>query len=77
MIFDQFQPFNSPRTLERKISDDPFADHDFEIKIDMDLSTTSKLLALFYNFYFLMISLFLVRHFFTNVVKYCSIDVLT
>lgn len=33
--------FGSPRTGERKISDDPFADHDFEIKIDMDLSTTN------------------------------------
>ncbi|WAR18795.1 RTF1-like protein [Mya arenaria] len=33
--------FTSPRTLEKKMSEDPFADHDFEIKIDMDFSTTN------------------------------------
>ena len=41
MLF-YLQLFSSGGKGDKKMSDDPFADHDFEIKIDMDLSTTSK-----------------------------------
>ncbi|XP_060590462.1 RNA polymerase-associated protein RTF1 homolog [Ruditapes philippinarum] len=33
--------FSGSKSAEKKLSEDPFADHDFEIKIDMDLSTTN------------------------------------
>ena len=32
----------SPKVLEKQMSDDPFAVHDFDIKIDMDLPISSK-----------------------------------
>jgi len=40
------QSFSAPRTLEKKMSEDPFADHDFEIDLNMDFSTTSNSWAL-------------------------------
>ena len=37
-----FQSIIKSPKLEKQMSDDPYAVHDFEIKIDMDLPISSK-----------------------------------
>ena len=42
MALSYFQSNTNPKLLDRQVSDDPFAVHDFDIKIDMDLPISSK-----------------------------------
>ncbi|KAH3850855.1 RNA polymerase-associated protein RTF1 homolog [Dreissena polymorpha] len=42
---NMLQPISKAKTLDKQISVDPFADHDFEINLDMDLSTTNSAIS--------------------------------